>query len=241
MNSLVNRVLKSTALGKLKYLPRWTVFILDIMMLFTALVTVSFLLSESLPSNKLFEKHFLLISFGIIALNSLSFLYFQIFSGIIRHSSFLDGLKLFLSQSLVLVLLIMAKLVLDYGFGSQILPFKFLLLYSIFSFLFLFTYRIFVKIIFDQFTLVESDKLLRAVILGTDANAIAVANALNTEVPQRFKLVAFIDFYGKHATKRILNLPIVAFQRKMSGLMRSLGAEAVILTDNALTEMTSKE
>jgi FlaA1/EpsC-like NDP-sugar epimerase len=235
MNSLVNRVLKSTALGKLKYLPRWTVFILDIMMLFTALVTVSFLLSESLPSNKLFEKHFLLISFGIIALNSLSFLYFQIFSGIIRHSSFLDGLKLFLSQSLVLVLLIMAKLVLDYGFGSQILPFKFLLLYSIFSFLFLFIYRIFVKIVFDQFTLVESDKLMRAVILGTDANAIAVANALNTEVPQRFKLVAFIDFYGKHATKRILNLPIVAFQRKMSVLMRSLGAEAVILTDNALT------
>jgi FlaA1/EpsC-like NDP-sugar epimerase len=235
MNELVNRVLKSTALGKLKYLPRWTVFILDIMMLFVALITIRFLLEESLLSNKLFDKHFLLIATGIIALNSLSFLYFQIFSGIIRHSSFLDGLKLFLSQSLVMVLLIMTKLVLEYGFDNQILPFKFLLLYSIFSFLYLFLYRVFVKIIFDQFTLVESDKLMRAVVLGTDANAIAVANALSTEVPQRFKLVAFIDFYGKHATKRILNLPIVAFQRKMSVLMRSLGAEAVILTDNALT------
>lgn len=235
MNSLVNRVLKSTALGKLKYLPRWTVFILDIMMLFVALVTVYFLLEESLPSNKLFQKHFLLSAMGIIALNSLAFLYFQIFSGIIRHSSFLDGLKLFLSQSLVLVLLIMTKLVMEYGFNTQILPFKFILLYSIFSFIYLFIYRVFVKIIFDQFSLVEADTLMRAVILGTDANAIAVANALSTEVPQRFKLVAFIDFYGKHATKRILNLPIVAFQRKMSVLMRSLGAEAVILTDNALT------
>lgn len=234
-NHIVTRLLKSTTLGKLKYLPRWIVFILDTIMLFTALLTIRFILDDFSHFDKVFAEHFLLIATGVIAINSLVFVYFQTFSGIIRHSSFLDGLKLFSSQSLTMVLLIMAKLVLEYGFEINVLPFKLLLLYSIFSFLFLFTYRIFVKIIFDQFSLVESDKLLRAVILGTHANAIAVANALTLETPQRFKLVAFIDFYGKHSTKRILNLPIVGFQKKMSVLMRSLGAEAVILTDNALT------
>lgn len=235
MNNFLNRILKSFALGKLKYLPRWIVFMFDITMLFSALLTVRFILDDSQLQEKLYDEHFLLISFGAIVLNAIVFLYFQIFSGIIRHSSFIDGLKLFSSQSLVVVLLIMTKLILDYGFDFRILPSKFIFLYGIFSFLFLFTYRIFVKVIFDQLTVAESDQLMRAVILGTDANALAVANALSTETPQRFKLVAFIDFYGKHSTKRLLNLPIIGFQKRMSVLMRSVNAEAVILTESALS------
>lgn len=235
IKSFLNDRLKTSSLSRLKYLPRWIVFMLDITMLFLTLVTVKFILSDLLLQLGLFDKHFLLISFIVVSINAIVFLYFQIFSGIIRHSSFIDGLRLFSSQSIVMVLLIMTKLVLEYGFNINALPFKFLLLYSIFSFLFLFIYRIFVKVIFDELANVESEKLTRAVILGTDANAIAVANALSTETPQRFKLVAFIDFYGKHSTKRILNLPIIGFQKRMSVLMRSLNAEAVILTDSALS------
>lgn len=235
LTTVFKKALRSSALGRLKYLPRWIVFMLDIMMLFATLITIRFILSDLLHKEQIYDDHFLLIAFGVVLINAIVFLYFQIFSGIIRHSSFIDGLKLFSSQSLVMVLLIMTKLILEYGFGINALPFKFLLLYSIFSFLFLFIYRIFVKIVFDQVSVADSDKLTRAVILGTDANAIAVANALSTETPQRFKLVAFIDFYNKHSTKRMLNLPIIGFQKRMSVLMRSVNAEAVILTDNALS------
>jgi FlaA1/EpsC-like NDP-sugar epimerase len=235
LNAIIARLLKTSTLGKLKYLPRWIVFMLDVMILFTALMTVRFILSETLLGDQLYQDHFLLFSFGVVVINILVFLYFQIFSGIIRHSSFIDGLKLFSSQSLVMVLLIMTKLIFEYGLNIKFLPFKFLLLFCIISFLYLFTYRVFVKIFFDQLANVESDSLLKAVILGTDANAIAVANALTLETPQRFKLIAFIDFYGNHSTKRILNLPIIGFQRRMSVLLRSLHADAVILTDSALS------
>lgn len=235
LNAIIARLLKTSTLGKLKYLPRWIVFMLDVMILFTALMTVRFILSETLLNDQLYQDHFLLFSFGVVVINILVFLYFQIFSGIVRHSSFIDGLKLFSSQSLVMVLLIMTKLIFEYGLNIKFLPFKFLLLFCILSFLYLFIYRVFVKIFFDQLANVESDSLLKAVILGTDANAIAVANALTLETPQRFKLIAFIDFYGNHGTKRILNLPIIGFQRRMSVLMRSLHADAVILTDSALS------
>ena len=235
LNAIIARLLKTSTLGKLKYLPRWIVFMLDVMILFTALMTVRFMLSETLLNDQLYQDHFLLFSFGVVVINILVFLYFQIFSGIVRHSSFIDGLKLFSSQSLVMVLLIMTKLIFEYGLNIKFLPFKFLLLFCIISFLYLFIYRVFVKIFFDQLANVESDSLLKAVILGTDANAIAVANALTLETPQRFKLIAFIDFYGNHGTKRILNLPIIGFQRRMSVLMRSLHADAVILTDSALS------
>jgi hypothetical protein len=38
-----------------------------------------------------------------------------------------------------------------------------------------------------------SNKLIRTIIYGTDANAISVANALKFETPSRFKIVGFVD------------------------------------------------
>ena len=53
----------------------------------------------------------------------------------------------------------------------------------------------------------DSKKLVNAVIYGSDANAISVANALRTEKPGRFRLKGFIDKFNQNKTsKSILNL-----------------------------------
>lgn len=71
------------------------------------------------------------------------------------------------------------------------------------SFLLLFLFRILVKNFSKKY--LQSDdkiKLVKAVIYGADANAISVANALRTEKPSRFKLVAFIDKFKKVKTSK---------------------------------------
>jgi FlaA1/EpsC-like NDP-sugar epimerase len=52
-----------------------------------------------------------------------------------------------------------------------------------------------------------TNKLIRTIIYGTDANAISVANA-KFETPSRFKIVGFVDKNNQNATKRMLDLPI---------------------------------
>ena len=81
----------------------------------------------------------------------------------------------------------------------------------------LFAYRIIVKQVYERYlTQSDNDDLMRALIYGSDENAIAVANALLAERPKRFKVVGFVDKYKQNTTKRILNIPIISLRKSKS-------------------------
>ncbi len=105
------------------------------------------------------------------------------------------------------------------------------------SFCGLFLYRVVVKQTFElYFSDKGTNKLIRTIIYGTDANAISVANALKFETPSRFKIVGFVDKNNMNSNKRMLDLPILVQKKKLPTLMRSVGAEAIIIADKSLTK-----
>lgn len=74
---------------------------------------------------------------------------------------------------------------------------------AVISFFFLFFYRIIVKQTFERYVNIsKSSGRIKALISGFDANAIAVANALRCENPQRFKLLGFIDQLNRNESKK---------------------------------------
>jgi FlaA1/EpsC-like NDP-sugar epimerase len=95
-----------------------------------------------------------------------------------------------------------------------------------------------VKQVFEKYINAHDNvKRISTVIYGADANAISVANALQTEVPARFKLRGFIDKYHQNRTsKRILNLPIVNQSKKIHVIMRAMKADALIIAEKGLTK-----
>jgi FlaA1/EpsC-like NDP-sugar epimerase len=82
----------------------------------------------------------------------------------------------------------------------------------------------------------QGQKLVNAIIYGSDANAIAVANALKSEIPGRFRLVGFIDKYSQNKSKMILGLPILQHKKRTSTVMRVFKAEALIIADKSLSK-----
>jgi FlaA1/EpsC-like NDP-sugar epimerase len=107
----------------------------------------------------------------------------------------------------------------------------------VFSFCGLFLYRVLVKRSFELYFSEKADtKLIRTIIYGADANAISVANALKFETPSRFKIVGFVDRNNQNSSKRMLDLPILVQKKKLPALMRSVGAEAVIIADKGLSK-----
>ena len=71
-------------------------------------------------------------------------------------------------------------------------------------------------------------------IYGSNTNAIAVANALKSEVPSRFKIIGFVSS-NKDESKQIFGLPIYSLRKNISVLIRAYNAEALILADKNLT------
>lgn len=218
------------------YLPRWIIFCIDISIVVFANIfsywTFKFLhISFYNTLDPIFR-------YGLVVLiNGFFFLFFKTYSGILRHSTFIDGIKLLYSTMFSFIVLVLINYSSFFITGKKIyvIPALFINLAITFSVLFLF--RIFVKFVFENFMIEKNkSKLINTLIYGADANAISVVNALNSEKPLKFRVLGFIDKDNQNTSKRILDVPILNSKRKISIIMRSVNAEALIISDKSLTK-----
>nr|WP_315152739.1 nucleoside-diphosphate sugar epimerase/dehydratase [uncultured Flavobacterium sp.] len=181
--------------------------------------------------------HYLIYICLLMAVNVFFFWLFRTYSGIIRHSSYIDAVKLLFSQLAVLVVFLIGNFFYEISTGEKAILNTALFINIVLSFCGLFLYRVVVKQTFElYFSDKGTNKLIRTIIYGTDANAISVANALKFETPTRFKIVGFVDKNNLNSNKRMLDLPILIQKKKLPTLMRSVGAEAIIIADKSLTK-----
>lgn len=224
------------SLHNLGYLPRWIILLLDL-----AVVSVTGIISYMLihRTGVLYVKPGLyIISIPVYLLISLlSFRAFRTYAGIIRHSSYIDAVKIFFAQ-FTTAFLLLAFNSLYKTISDDLLYLNIgILINAVFSFSCLFLYRVLVKQVFENyFNHNQGKKLPRAIIYGSDANAIAVANALKSEMPSRFKVVGFIDKSGHNRSKMILGLPILQHKKKISVVMRVFNAEVLVIADKSLSK-----
>ena len=219
---------------KIGYLPRWIIFCIDVFIVLLANI-VTYVIGHSLSVT--FYQNF--YSYGlIIGTNAIFFILYRTYSGIIRHSTFIDGVKLLISTSTSFITLLIVNYIWEFTIGDKIYSTTGLFISYVISFLLLFLFRIMVKYIFEKYMNPEENKkLIDAIIYGADANAISVANALRTEVPSRFRLRGFIDkFHQEKTSKRILNLPIVNQNKKLHVILRVMKADALIIAEKSLSK-----
>ncbi len=233
--------LKKTGVGKkiknLGYLPRWIIFMLDLVIVLISSV-VTYVIISSLVGDYYDHVNIVLRAILIIVVNSTFFLLFKTYSGIIRHSTFIDAVKLLFATSSAYVTFVIINYVIFYLFQFKIFLTTGLFITYVISFLNLFLFRIIVKFFFDRYLNFEEEKkLIRAVIYGADSNAISVANAIHTDNPKRFKLIGFVDKYHSNKTsKSILALPIINQNRKIHVHLRVLKADALIIAEKGLSK-----
>lgn len=136
-NNLVN-------LTDIRYLPRWIVLFIDVLILIFSLA-LSFVIVEALnvkpySSISVFQKFLMVISVNVL------FMYmFKTYSGIIRHSTFMDLFKLFTASVCTTIVVI----VINYSYftitGKHLILIPLLGFYFATSFAFLFLFRLVVK------------------------------------------------------------------------------------------------
>ncbi|WP_409559631.1 polysaccharide biosynthesis protein [Flavobacterium sp. TR2] len=223
-------------INNLSYLPRWIIIAIDVMVLFFSF-SFTYLLFDGTAIGYIITSHDFYFVASLITVNVFFFWLFRTYSGIIRHSSYIDAIKLLFSQMSVLVFFLFINLIFELYTGHKAFLNTALFINLVLSFCGLFLYRVIVKQTFEMyFSEKATTKLVRTVIYGTDANAISVANALKFETPSRFKIVGFVDKNNQNASKRMLDLPILILRKKLPALMRSVAAEGVIIADKSLTK-----
>ncbi|WP_394368017.1 polysaccharide biosynthesis protein [Flavobacterium undicola] len=220
----------------LSYLPRWIVVGIDLVVLIFSFLFTKLIINGVGLHYIAFDNKLPYICF-LLGMNVFSFWVFRTYAGIIRHSSYTDAIKLLFSQVSVLVFFVVFNFVFQLFYGYKIYLNTALFINMVLSFCGLFLYRVVIKQVFEHFFSERNDiKLPRTIIYGTDANALAVAKSLKLETPTRFKIVGFVDKNSQNSSKRMMDLPILIQKKKLPTLMRSIGAEGVIIADKSLSK-----
>ncbi len=219
----------------LKYLPRWCVLLIDTFLLICSIVLTVIVL------NDLQIRYLQLLSATqqVILVAGVHFLFmlvFKTYAGLIRHSSYMDALKLLLASVSTFAVLMGLNYSMLAVKGEKIFLNSSLVLYMFFSFTFLFLFRLAVKQLYEYFKIAQkSEKLEKAVIIGIDESAISVGAALDIEHPQRFKIQGFAARKNFNKRLQILGKPVLKIENKISDQIKKLDATAVIISGNDLS------
>ncbi|MCF6132686.1 polysaccharide biosynthesis protein [Flavobacterium wongokense] len=235
--TFLRKIISTKRFQNIGYLPRWIIFAIDVFIVLVACVITQIMVYSL--NVKLYPTLNPYFQYGFVVLiNAFSFIFFRTYSGIIRHSTFIDGVKLLVATTAAYLTLMVFNYSLQIILHERFFLSTGLFITYVISFLLLFLFRILVKNVFETYLQVaDTNQLTKAVIYGADANAISVANALKTEKPARFNVVAFVNKFEQAKTnKSILNLPIINQRKGIHVILKSVNAEALIIAEKSLTK-----
>lgn len=226
-------------LNNMKYIPRWIVLCVDIILCLVAYF-ISYYFTSRIYNHSLDLRLFTsfqrlsIIMFGQI----LFFWLFHTYSGVIRYSGFVDTIKLLLAVFINVSVLSIINFFLYITSVTFIFYYSSLLIYSVLSFLFLFGLRLVVKTAYDFFTQ-NSGPIIPVMIYGTQSAAIGIARMLISTQDSKYKLVGFID-NDKNASERLI-LDVKVYHLNEDTLKKIIvkKTKAIIVSPNKMNEKNS--
>lgn len=161
-----------------------------------------------------------------------SFLITSTYSGVIRHSTFVDVLKIAFACIVSNFLLITINYSVVLLLGGKIFLMPFLIINMGITFLSMLFFRLGVKFAYLSFAQLKLD-LKNILIVEVNDGSIALAEAISSSTDQRFKLVGFISLIRRHNRVKILGRPIFHYDIDFISKIDYLKVDAIIISKNS--------
>ena len=213
------------------YLPRWIVVMIDTVLSLLSLLLVYFLLLNT--PLRYYDVVSVPAQGGILlGISILSFFAFKTYSGIIRHSTFTDIIKLVLASFSTGVVVFGTNVIYALIKGTQIFLNTSILLYLLLSFTSMLLFRILVKELYQLLTGLSTAKEKKdVVIIGIDDNTIALGSAIGKEAELPFKLIGFLSEKIPGKRFKIAGKPLIPVQDSLIETLSKLDIEGVIMSN----------
>ena len=189
--------------------PKYVIFLLDLGATVTALF-IAILIQQNVSLAATNWEHVLNATLLMLLVNALVFTTTKSYTGIVRYTGVQDAVRIAVAIGLSsFIILVINTVALDV---SNILALTTLVivLYTIFSFLFLISYRVLIKYLFAYAKNYKMKKK-SVVIFGAAATGVATQRVLENDGLANIQVVAFIDDDRKKGSKNLNGAPIVSF------------------------------
>ncbi len=185
------------------------ILLLDLGATVTALF-IAILIQQNVALRAINWDHVVNSIFLILLINSLVFTTTKSYTGIVRYTGVQDAVRIAAAVAISsFIILVINTVALGY---STILSLTTLVitLYTVFSFLFLISYRVLVKYLFAYAKNYKMKKK-SVVIFGAGDTGVATQRVLENDGQSNIQIVAFIDDDKKKGSKNLNGAPIMTF------------------------------
>ncbi|MBK8622487.1 MAG: polysaccharide biosynthesis protein [Saprospiraceae bacterium] len=208
MTNFVSKLIGFNPLQKQKYVPRSTVFIIEL-----CIVAIAFSINYIILSNSKID-YSSVFPFGVrfslfIMMIAASFLIFGTHRASIRFTSLKDIIRLFIALTVAMVALTLFNFLYFLNVGEYIFVYAGLLYSGILGLLFLAVFRLSVKYMYIRLKYIKKvGEKRRLLMVGTQHENISVVKAINYTDGGQSRFVGFLSFDKTAKNLRILGLDI---------------------------------
>ncbi|MCW0491529.1 polysaccharide biosynthesis protein [Riemerella anatipestifer] len=219
--------------SNIRYLPRWMVLLIDVLFLIVSLMlsygVVGKLSSVSYPYVlSIYQKYAV-----VVGVNIFFMFLFRTYSGIIRHSTFVDLSKILLASFCTVFTLGTVTYIYFFFFKQKLLLFPILLIYFCISFTVLFVFRLVVKEIFQWAKKYRRSYLRKKILLlGIGEESVAIAKAVMGNPFLPYEVVGFITDRKDSRKAKLLGKRIYTRDFLEKNTKEYLGIDGVLIGSN---------
>ena len=212
------------------YLPRWFVLLIDICIVLFAF-TVSYLVCYQLQQAVVLTGPFLLKLLTNTVVTISFFLLLRTYRGIIRYSSFIDGMRIFFALFFDGAIMFVANLISKLLFGYTILIDVAFYINFTLAFSIMFIFRMFVRVIYDYVNYNDflQETHVPILIFDTTPTAVSMARMIKNNSSAQYRIVGFISPDPNVRTKSILNEPIFSMSEADALKIKKKGVTALLI------------
>ncbi|CAM3031264.1 polysaccharide biosynthesis protein [Chryseobacterium flavum] len=225
---------------KLRYIPRWLVIIIDILIiLFSIFLSRLFLQNLSVEVN--FPEYAMQKRLILIVTNVLFMYVFKTYAGIIRHSTFFDFFKIILASGSTLVSLLIVNYITEIALGKSLFLYPNLFLYFLISVSIMFFFRMVTKQFFSILVDIQGSSKVRVAVVGVGEASVALARAIMHNPNYPYRLEGFLT--GRSDSNRALLLGYKIYNKNQFFINESLVKkfDAVLLIKEIMTKQEIEE
>jgi len=248
-NSLFEQLkMRTRTIGLLnrRYLPRWAVLMLDVLICLGSFV-LAYLILDGTPLKFQNVWPTPLRALFILGINVFFFYIFRTYAGIVRHSTFTDVFRVAAASFFTAITVVTYNTTYYFFQGEKIFLTTAVILYMFFSFTLMLFLRIAVKEAYQYIRRMNTAKIKkRVLIVGMDNQTINLGRALTSESDQAFQLIGFVS--DDNSTKRlnVLGKPVFLTSikkdsKEFSSLLEKHRIDGVLMVRDSLSVAETNE
>ncbi|PYF70143.1 polysaccharide biosynthesis protein [Pedobacter nutrimenti] len=176
---------------KLEIVSRWIIFTIDICLSIFA-IAFAVVLQHNFNTNNINPLGLYKAILLVIAVNSLVFYSVKTFAGIVRYTSAQDSFRILFSVILSSLILFFVHTLITIISGTPLVSNVAIIIYTLFSFLLLISYRILVKYFFMYMKNINLTKI-RVIIYGAGEAGVATKRTFDHDAKVNKTIIAFVD------------------------------------------------